>query len=285
MNAKFRQLAATSIALSVVFLIFLSAVYAYFGSILALSQAADSIIDVLTSSAILFSLRVGAKPADRNHPRGHHRAEPIAALIAAVLAGVLGIEVVRAAVMALLTNADPHMHWLVALAFACKLLGKLGVFGTANILHERAQSPAVRALAIDARNDVLVCSLALVGFLAARYGWSAWDAWLAIPAGIWIGWSGLELAIDNVRLLMGEAAPEARQRALRATADGMPHVRASHDWKVRYEGAGLEVSVSIVLDEQLALREAHDIAVSVEQRLLAEPDVVSVTVHIDVDGP
>jgi cation diffusion facilitator family transporter len=281
-HARFRALAASSIALSAVFLGALLTVYFAFGSVLALGQAADSLLDVFTSGALLLALRVGALPADENHPRGHHRAEPIAALITAVLAGVLAVEVVRSAASALLAQAAPQMHWSIAAAFAAKLAGKAGIFVVAQ--RSGARSPALRALALDARNDVLVCGLALLGFAAARHGASAWDAYLAIPTGLWIGWAGLRLASENVRMLMGEAAPPERQAALRAIVERMPDVRGSHDWRVRYEGAGFEVSLSISVDACLALRDAHDIGVRVEERLLREEDVVSCTVHLDVDG-
>jgi cation diffusion facilitator family transporter len=250
-----------------------------------LSQAADSFVDLFTSSAILYAIHVGGQPADAGHPRGHHRAEPIAALIAAVLAGMLAFEVIRSAIEALVQGASPRMHGLVAAAFSAKLVGKLGVFAAARVWERRMKSPALRALAVDARNDVSVAAVALVGFFAARYGSPGWDAWLAIPIGMWIAFAGLSLALENVRMLMGGAAPAARQHALRALAEGIPGVRGSRGWKVRYEGPGLEVVLTILLDEGLSLRAACGLAREVERRLTAEPDVVQVTVHLDVVDP
>ena len=46
---------------------------------------------------------------------------------------------------------------------------------------------------MDARNDVLVGLLALVGYFVARYGWPSLDAWLALPIALWIGTSGVLL--------------------------------------------------------------------------------------------
>jgi ferrous-iron efflux pump FieF len=278
-----RRIAAASIAMSFGFMVALLAVYFRFASMLALSQAADSFVDVFASSAILYAIHVGMQPADAGHPRGHYRAEPIAALIAAVLAGVLAFEVIRSAVEALVVGARPVMHGLVAAAFGAKLLGKLGVFVAARSWGRGAGSPALRALAVDARNDVLVASVALVGFFAARYGWPGWDAWLSIPIGAWIGAAGLSLAMENVRMLMGSAAPEARWRELRAIAEAVPGVHRSKDWKVRYEGPGLEVVFTVLLDEGLSLREACALSGEVERRLTAEPDVVHVVVHLEVD--
>ena len=66
-------------------------------------------------------------------------------------------------------------------------------------LHRRTHSPAVRALEVDARNDVLVGVVALGGFFAARYGSVGWDAWLAMPIACWIGASGIGIVKVDTR--------------------------------------------------------------------------------------
>jgi cation diffusion facilitator family transporter len=50
-----------------------------------LSDAANSIGDVLTSCVVIFALRVAQKPADEEHPYGHTRIEAVAGSNVAVL--------------------------------------------------------------------------------------------------------------------------------------------------------------------------------------------------------
>lgn len=259
-------------------------VYLAFDSQLALAQAADSVTDSFTALALLYSLRVAAAPADANHPHGHQRAEPIAALVAAVLAGVLAVEVCRQAIGALLGAAEPRMAWPLVLVFTLKVLGKSVISVTALRAYRESGSPAVRALQVDARNDVLVGVLAILGFFAARYGWVGLDAWLALPVAAWIAASGIGLALENIRLLMGEAPPAARQAELLELAAKVPGVLSTHALSARYEGNQLEVTVHIVVDEELSVRAAHDIAQEVEARLRTERDVLSAMVHVDVDA-
>jgi cation diffusion facilitator family transporter len=255
----------------------------HYDSKLALAQAADSFNDSATAFALLYSLWLGNRPADSNHPRGHQRAEPIAALLAAVMAGVLAVEVFREALAALLGNAAPRLGWVLAAAFSFKVLVRLALSHRARVHHRRSGSPALRALEVDARNDVLVGLLSLFGFFAARYGWPGWDAWLAMPVACWIGASGVSLARENIRLLMGEAAPPERHAELERVASVVHGVRSVHDLTARYEGAQLEVTLHIVVDEELSLRKAHDIAESVEQKLMTQPDVLLAMVHVDVE--
>ncbi|MDD9935393.1 MAG: cation diffusion facilitator family transporter [Myxococcales bacterium] len=261
----------------------LFAAYRLLDSKIALAQAADSFTDSFTSLALLYSLRVGAAPADREHPRGHGRAEPIAALVAAVLAGVVAIEVIREAIDALTSASQPNMHIALAGLIGVKLVGKAVIAVLSGRQHARSRSPALRALQIDARNDVLVGLLSLVGFYAARYGWHGWDAWLALPVAAWIAASGILLAMENIRLLMGEAPDQERQDSIAALARSVDGVESVHDLTARYDGTQLDVTLHVVVDEELSLRAAHDIAESVERRLMQERDILHAMVHVDVE--
>ncbi len=273
------RLALANAAISGLLFVGLTAVYVAYNSNLGLAQAADSFSDLFISSALLVSIRIAAKPADENHPFGHQPAEPIAALVAAVFAGVLAMEVARAALESLASDGQPTLAWPIAAAFALKGLVKTGLAMRA---RRSRQSPALHALFVDARNDALVCLLSLVGFLSARYGWSDLDAWLALPAALWIGASGVELARDNIQMLMGVAPPVERRTELLALCREVPGVQSAHNLRARYHGASLSVWVEIAVADALSLRDAHDIGEAVEQRLLATDDVCTAIVHVDV---
>lgn len=253
------------------------------GSLLALSQAADSVSDVLTGLAMMWAAAVSAAPADDEHPHGHHAAEPIAALLVAMVAGALSIEVIRASLEALLLGARPELTPLLLGALALKTVLKSVVLVTARRAAAHTRSPVLDALSVDARNDVTVGTAAVIGFFAASYGAPWLDAAFALPAGLWVAWGGVALARENIALLMGQAAPPERQAAIAAVIDGVPGVAGHHALLVRHHGPELEVSVHIVLDETLSLRAAHDIGDAVEAELLAIDDVCRATVHLDVD--
>lgn len=275
-------LSLSSLFFSALLVFALFTVYLRFDSQLALAQAADSLMDVFTATVLAFAIRVASQPKDENHPFGHSRAEPVAALITAVIAGVLAIEVGRSAIVALAQGREPMLEWPLAALFAGKLAFKsvIGLVGWRML--KKGAGPGIEALTIDARNDVLINSLALIGFFAARYGYPQLDAWLALPTVLWIGWSGWRLAADNIRLLMGEAPPHERQKELVALARTCPGVRDVPSLRAQHIGTKLHVHVEIALDETLTVRQAHDLGEAVRERLESEPDVGHATVHIDI---
>jgi cation diffusion facilitator family transporter len=278
-----RALTLATIVGSLVLGLALLAAHVLFRSQLALAQAADSISDMLGGAALAWAVRTSAQPADEDHPRGHHGAEPIAALVVAVLAGVLAVEVLRAAVVALVEGAQPELDGAVAAVFALKVGFKLAIVWLAGAALRQRANPALDALRVDARNDVLVGSAALLGFGLARAGLPAIDAGLAIAIAIYVGWSGVRLARTNVALLMGASAPAERREKLAAVVRGVEGVRRAEPLTATWHGASLDVYVEIAVDRELSLRAAHEIGHAVERRLAEEEDVARVVVHVEPD--
>lgn len=276
-------LSATAMALSGGLAVVFVFAYSTFGSLLALSQAADSVADVLTASVLFWAARVGATPADRSHPHGHHQAEPIAALVVAVLTAVMAVELLRAAADALLGEFRPVMSWPLLVAFASKTLLKAALAATSSVFFRRTKSPALNALYVDARNDALVGLVAVVGYLGARYGSPRLDAWLTVPIACWIAFSGFDLARSNIRIIMGESTDKERYASIATLVSSVPEVRSHHNLIARHHGSLLEVTVHIVLDESLSLREAHAVGERVEALLTGESDIARAVVHIDVE--
>lgn len=259
----------------------LFAAYLALDSQLALAQAADSTLDVITAAILAYVIGVGAQPEDPAHPLGHSRAEPIGALITAVIAGVLAIEVLRSAIGALWFGEVARADVTLLVAFAAKVVFKSLVFGTARL--RGARSPALRALAVDARNDIVLSLVAIVGYLGARAGYPSLDAWLALPVGLWIGAAGIELLRDNLRLLMGEAPPPARQAELASRLAATPGVRGVRELRVHHLGTILDVRATIVVAGDLSARAAHDIGEDARARLLADDEVGHASIHVDAD--
>jgi cation diffusion facilitator family transporter len=250
-----------------------------FKSQLALALAADSFMDVFAAGVLAWTVIVAAQRPDKEHPSGHKRAEPIGGLVVAVIAGVLAIEVASSAVEALASRQPVRLEWAVVGVFAAKAIFKACMF----LLAARHKgSPAMTALKVDARNDVLVSLLAIGGFAAARQGWPMLDAWLALPVAAYIAWSGVGLARENVRYLMGEAPPEERQAELLELALGVPGVRSAHELRAHYLGTELQVHVHVIVSADLSVKQAHDIGEAVRTKIEAEPDVGTCSVHIDI---
>lgn len=272
-----RGLTTYSLAVSLIFSGALIFAFVVYDSDLALAQAADSLLDVLGAVVLAWSVRIAASPGDERHPMGHSRAEPLGALAIAFVSAALAFEVGSAAISSLWGEPSLRPGWGLLAVFLAKASAK----GVLLLLAKKHRGPAVNALVVDARNDVLVGLGAVVGFGFARWGYLFVDALLAFPIAVWIGWSGFSLARENIDLLMGVAPPATRRTELLDLARNVPGVLNVHDLRAQHLGADISVHVHVEVPGALTVREGHDIGEAVRRRLLAESDVGHCSVHID----
>lgn len=272
-----RGLTRTTAVLSGVFSLLLGVAAVFFHSHLAESQAADSLLDLAGALMLAWVVGVAQTPGDERHPMGHTRAEPLGALVIAALAGILALKVGSGAFASLLHESSMKPDVFLLGLFLGKVTFKFVVFRIAT----GQKGPAFSALRVDARNDILMGAVAAVGFLGARAGAPEVDAWVALPTAIWIGWSGVELARENIDNLLGVAPPPERRREILRLASGVPGVVDAHDLMALSDGSTLSVHVHITVDGTLTVREGHDIAECVRLRLLDEEDVGLCSVHVD----
>lgn len=241
---------------------------------LGLAQAADSLLDVAAAILLAWSAQVAREPRDANHHLGHSRAEALGALAVATLAFLLGLEVLQRAVLALVEKAHATTLDLVPLMIL-KVVVKSGIF----MATRGAKGPALRALAVDARNDVLVGALSLLALAASHFEHPGIDPWLALPLGAYIIHSGIKLAAENTALLMGQAPSLARQNELRALAlELLPAQTRALDLRAQHLGPELALEMEIEVPGGWSALEATELADRVRDRLEGEGDVLHAAV-------
>jgi len=105
-------LALGSIAVGVIVLGLKYAAYHLTGSVALLSDAIESIVNVVTAVVALLAVKLGAKPADEQHPYGHHKAEYFSAVLEGVLIVIAAVLIIREAYGSLLDPRKLEAPWL-----------------------------------------------------------------------------------------------------------------------------------------------------------------------------
>ncbi len=133
------------------------------------SDAVNSLGDVVTSAAVLLALRVAQKPPDDEHPYGHTRAEAIAGSYIALLVIVSALMVGWEAIQRLPRAHTPPPLWTLGIAGANVVI-KEGLYRYKMRLGRRLGSSALVAIAWDHRADAFSALAVLVGLGLTRFG-------------------------------------------------------------------------------------------------------------------
>ena len=251
------------------------------GSSAVLSDAANSLSDVLYSLMMSVGLYVAQQPADENHPQGHSRFEPLVALLIAAGMGVAGFTAVREGVRRFLGGgAAVALQWPTVVLLASALT-KVAMYKLVLGLSRSASSPALRASARDNLADVLASVAAWLGVLGSNIVHPLVDPIAGLAVALWIFRTMWEILAENVGYLTGRAAPSEVVAEIVSAASAVPGVMDVHQVIADYVGPELRVDMHIDVDGKTTLDEAHAIAEQVERQVEDLSAVDLAFVHVE----
>ena len=257
------------------------AVWAATGSLAVLSQALDSVLDIVALGLVYVGVRIAGKPADQSHHYGHTKAENLVAFTQTILLGAVVLWVAIGALQAL-TGDGPRVeaHWY---SFALLAVSAVvdGVRVTILVRTAREErSEALRAGALNLATDIGTAVIALASLVFVRAGLERADAIGALLVAIAVSIAAVRLGRRSVDVLM-DRAPQAPVTAIQAAAAGVPGVEETRRVRVRGTGDKLFADVTVAAGRTTSLERAHDIAESVEAEIARVAPDTDVVVHVE----
>ena len=252
-----------------------------FNSIAIISDSFNSLTDIVASTIVLVSVRASYRAPDAGHPFGHHRAQPIAGLVVAILTGIVGFEIITQSAGRLFSGEEMKPGLLPLAMLAAVMVIKLGMHIVARTIAARANSTALRASAVDHRNDVLVSVAVIIGVGAANLGYRVFDPLAAIAVGAWIIVAGFRIGRDNIKFLMGAAPPPELVHRIKGIANSTPGVLGVNDVFAHYVGTSVEIEVHIDVDRRITIDAAHAIGKKVQRAVEDTDEISRAFIHID----
>ncbi|MDP2138435.1 MAG: cation diffusion facilitator family transporter [Candidatus Didemnitutus sp.] len=249
------------------------------------ADAAESMLDMLTSALVWAGFRVAARPPDADHPYGHGKAESLSALAVALFVFSMAGWVAWHAVREIRT---PHQGpaWWTLLVLAGVVVAKLWYARRMRQAGEEVGSTALGAEAMHHWSDAMTSAAAFVGISIALWGGPGWetaDDWAALFACVIIAVNGSAILMKALGDVMDTAVPVEFEREVRALAQAVPGVCALDKCRVRKSGLSHLVDIQVRVEGELTVREGHDIAHAVKDALLASAPhaITDVTVHVE----
>jgi cation diffusion facilitator family transporter len=261
------------------------------GSISLFADGIHSLSDLLTDAAVLVGVHFGSKEPDSEHPYGHGRLETFStAFVAAVLilvgAGMIykasgDIAKMHAAGIEKVTIST-WVIWIALLSVVSKEI----LYQLTRMVAVRAHSSVVYANAWHHRSDALSSVAVIIGAVAVKFGYPHGDQLGAIVVGIMVILVGIRV-IDSCIHEFSERAVDARTvEQIQKIIDSEKRIRSWHKLRTRSVGREIFLDLHILVDPQLNITDAHEIADCLESTLHEQmPQPVNVMVHIEPDLP
>lgn len=280
---SYRLNRATNVSLGInIFLFIIKAVVGLISnSIAVISEALNSLTDILSSIGIKIAVNMSGNKPDKKHQFGHNAAQPIAAFILSVFAFVVGINIIMESIRRLLEPKDinvlPEVYIVLIITIIVKVLLSRYQVKIGRIFN----SPAIRAASVDSINDVLASSIALVGIIGVSFDLSSFDSIAGILVAFFIFKSGYEVARENLDYLMGRSASSEFYEEIKNVTMNIHGVKGINDIRSHYVGNKFHIEIHIEVDKDSPTSITHDIGNEVRFTLEKMKEIQKVFVHID----
>ncbi|MEH3052657.1 MAG: cation diffusion facilitator family transporter [Patulibacter minatonensis] len=257
--------------------------WALTGSVGLLSDAAESVVNLVAAVVGLLAVKWASQPADEDHAYGHDKANYLSA-------GAEGAMIVIAALYILVSGIarlfDPQPIDDAALGLA--------VSGTASVLNLVVGTVLIRVgrrerslvLEADGRHlmtDVWTSIGVIVGVAAvAISGWEELDAIIAIVVALNIIGTGVRLIRRSTDGLMDRALAPDELAAVNAVLDRFANEEVGfHALRTRQSGPRRFISVHVLVPGDWTVQRGHDYLEAVEEALRTEFSPATIFTHLE----
>jgi cation diffusion facilitator family transporter len=254
------------------------------GSVGMLSDALESVVNLVAAMLALWMLRIAAAPPDSEHPFGRSKAEYFASGFEGAMIVLAAAGIAYAALPRLL---EPRPLNTPALGIVISIFASAINFWTARILLKAGARYHSITLEADARHlltDVWTSAGVLLAVaLVALTGWLRLDPLIALAVAINILWTGVRLMRRSFAGLLDVAIPvperEEVSKILREYTKR--YGVAFHAVRTRHAGTRRFISFHLLVPDEWTVRHAHQIAEEVEARIGALVPNASLFSHIE----
>ena len=270
-QASLRRAARIAFYTSIILLTVKFFAYYLTGSKAVLSDAVESIINVVTGAFLLLSISVSLLPVDKNHPYGHGKIEEFSAGLEGGLIILAAIMIMVEAVPGFFIPAPPrNIGPGIILVMGA---GIVNLWVGFYLLHsgKKLKSAAIKADGQHLITDFYTSIGVVVGLVLVQFTGKSWvDPLVACLVAVNILVPGLGLLKSSIKNLMNEADPELLARIVVALNDiKQPGWLYPHKLRALRSGRYHHVDLHISLPHYWSLERVHAAEKQINETLLA----------------
>lgn len=250
-----------------------------------ISDAVHSASDVFSTIIVILGINIASRQSDDDHQYGHDRLECVAAILLAVVLFATGIGIGIGGINKIIEGTagkDAIPGMIALIAAVASIVVKEGMFWYTRSAAKKINSGALMADAWHHRSDALSSIGALIGIGGARLGFPILDPIASVVICVFIVKAAYDIFKDAIDKMVDKSCDEETEEKMRRLIEKQTGVLKVDVLRTRLFGAKMYVDIEIAADGDITLREGHEIAQVVHDKVEEEfPLVKHCMVHVN----
>ena len=261
----------------------------YTGTVVVIASAIDSALDFIISVFNAYAITKAQKPMDTHYNYGRGKVEGLASLIEGAIITLSGLFIIVAAGHKLISGEET-----VGIGASLAVMGVSIVLTASlvlylNMVYKKTKNLIIKSDALHYKSD-LYTNIGIIASLGVIYftGWSFIDPIVSIGIALFVIYSAWEIIKEGLEMLLDKAIDDETVGEIKQILQ--KHVEAEnciisgyHDLKTRKSGHINFVDVHIVFNDKVLLKESHELADHIEDRIRAIEEDASWIINIHQD--
>ncbi len=253
------------------------------GSVGILAEAIHSGIDLLASVIAFFSVRVSAKPADREHPFGHGKVENISGTAEAILIFVAAALIIYESVQRIFTGSQLETPEIGIAIMAFSMVANFAVSRYLLKVSRRTDSLAIEADAGHLTTDIATSAGVLLGLLAVRItGIRLLDPIMALVIAAIIMRTAYKITTKSFGGLVDVRLPPEEEKIVAdCIMEHFGELIGFHELRTRKAGIQRYIELHLVMSRTSSLEDVHRMCDHLEADIVSKLPHTEVTIHVE----
>ena len=249
-----------------------------------LTDALESIINVVASAFAFYAIYLASQPKDMNHPYGHGKIEFFSAGLEGVLIVLASVFIVFHASQVLI-NPQPVLDLKIGLFIIS--LGTIINYGLGYVLEKEGNetmSPTLIAdgqhLKLDAISGLILVLAVLIVYISHVY-WI--DGFASILFALFMAWNGIKIIRKSIGGLMDETNNEVLEKVVKILKNSQKNEWIDiHNMRIQEYGSDIHIDCHLTLPNYWVLEKVHETVHEFEEILGKEfPSHLEIFIHTD----
>ncbi len=258
------------------------------GSLAISADGFNNLSDASSSIMTLIGFKLASKPEDKEHPYGHARMEYLTALVISFVILIIGGNFFRLSISKIFNPVNIHYTVAAIAILIISILVKLWQATFYKTASKAINSSALKAAAVDSRNDALATFFLLIGIAINKVTGLNIDGFLGMLIAVIIIISGISLIKETGNIILGKAPDPCLVLAIKEKILSYDGIYGIHDMVMHDYGPGrIFVTVHIEIDSKEDIMYSHELIDRIEHEV-SEKFKINLVAHMDpiaVDDP
>ena len=279
------RVSAVSIGLNIFLTVFKLAAGIAGHSEAMVSDAIHSASDVFSTVIVIIGFVVSRRKSDFEHQYGHERMECVSAMLLAVILAATGAGIGYNGMLKIFSQDYGTLQqpeFIALLAAIISILTKEAMYWYTVFAARKINSGSLKADAWHHRSDALSSVGSLIGIAGAMCGVKVLDPAASVVISVFIIKAAYDITKDAIDKMIDKSCDKETVAKMSTIVTEQEGVKRLDLIRTRLFGNKIYVDIEISADENLSLRESHEISKNVHDAIETEfPLVKHCMVHVN----